>query len=39
LRSTDEKSLNWTVELICEKLFEPGLPCSAASALSAWLAV
>jgi hypothetical protein len=34
-----ENSWKFRVELICEKLFEPGMPRAAASALSFWLAV
>ncbi len=39
LRSTEERKRKVTVELMTEKLLLPGWPCSAASALSAWLAV
>src|SRR5918992_1664941 len=38
-RSARANSCAWSVELMFEKLFEPGKPTAAASALSAWLDV
>src|SRR3954454_16639373 len=37
-RSAFENRRACSVELMLEKLFDPVLPCAAASALSAWLA-